>query len=52
MESLNLAAIWKLPAIFVIENNGYAEATSCRYCVGAATFADRAAGFNMPGVER
>lgn len=51
MESLNLAAIWKLPCIFVIENNGYAEATSCRYSVSVGDIADRAAGFNMPGLK-
>ena len=28
LESLNLASIWRLPCMFVIENNGYAEATS------------------------
>jgi pyruvate dehydrogenase E1 component alpha subunit len=51
LESLNLAAIWKLPCIFVVENNGYAEATSCRYSVSVADVADRANGFNMPGVK-
>jgi TPP-dependent pyruvate/acetoin dehydrogenase alpha subunit len=51
LESLNLAAIWKLPCIFVIENNGYAEATSCRYSVSVGDIADRAAGFNMPGLK-
>ena len=30
LESLNLAAVWNLPAIFVVENNGYAESTSRR----------------------
>jgi pyruvate dehydrogenase E1 component alpha subunit len=50
LESLNLASIWTLPCIFVIENNGYAEATSCKYAGACHDFADRANGFNMPGV--
>jgi pyruvate dehydrogenase E1 component alpha subunit len=50
LESLNLAAIWSLPCLFVIENNGYAEATSCKYAGACDDFADRANGFNMPGV--
>jgi TPP-dependent pyruvate/acetoin dehydrogenase alpha subunit len=50
LEGLNLASIWRLPCIFVIENNGYAEATSCKYAGACHDFADRANGFNMPGV--
>jgi acetoin:2,6-dichlorophenolindophenol oxidoreductase subunit alpha len=50
LESLNLASIWCLPCIFVVENNGYAEATSCKYAGACHDFADRASGFNMPGV--
>src|SRR5438132_8801042 len=50
LESFNLASIWRLPCIFVIENNGYAEATSCKYAGACRDFADRASGFNMPGV--
>lgn len=50
LESLNLASIWALPCVFVIENNGYAEATSCKYAGACHDFADRANGFNMPGV--
>jgi acetoin:2,6-dichlorophenolindophenol oxidoreductase subunit alpha len=50
LESLNLASIWSLPCVFVIENNGYAEATSCKYAGACHDFADRANGFNMPGV--
>ena len=50
LESLNLAAIWNLPCIFVVENNGYAEATSCKYAGACHDFADRASGFSMPGV--
>jgi pyruvate dehydrogenase E1 component alpha subunit len=47
---MNLASVWNLPAIFVAENNGYAEATSATWSVAADNIADRAAGFGMPGV--
>ena len=50
LESLNLAAVWQLPCIFVVENNGYAEATSVKYSTACDDVADRASGFNMPGV--
>src|SRR5512140_3849088 len=44
LESLNLAAMWNLPAIFVVENNGYAETTSRDYAVAVDSYVDRAAG--------
>ena len=50
-ESLNLAKIWNLPAIFVVEDNGYAEATSSRYSIGAESNAKRAQGFGLPAVR-
>jgi pyruvate dehydrogenase E1 component alpha subunit len=50
LESLNLASVWKLPCLFVVENNGYAEATSVKYAGACHDFADRANGFGMPGV--
>ena len=49
-ESLNLASVWNLPCIFVIENNGYAESTSSKWSIACDDAADRASGFNMPGV--
>ena len=49
-ESLNLAAIWKLPVVFVCENNGYAEATPVSYHCAASDIANRAGGYEMPGV--
>ena len=48
-ESLNLAAIWKLPVVFVCENNGYAQATPAEYAIAVKDIADRAAGYAMPG---
>jgi pyruvate dehydrogenase E1 component alpha subunit len=50
-ESLNMASVWKLPVLFVCQNNRYAEHT--RYSVGTsvASVADRAAGYSMPGVR-
>jgi acetoin:2,6-dichlorophenolindophenol oxidoreductase subunit alpha len=50
LESLNLASVWNLPAVFVAENNGYAETTSSTWSVASDNIADRAAGFGMPGV--
>jgi pyruvate dehydrogenase E1 component alpha subunit len=50
LEALNLAAVWNLPAVFVAENNGYAEATASTWSVAADNIADRADGFGMPGV--
>ena len=49
-EAMNLAAVWKLPVIFVGENNGYAEATASNFSVACENIADRASAFGMPGV--
>jgi pyruvate dehydrogenase E1 component alpha subunit len=49
-ESLNLASIWKLPVVFVCENNRYAETTSTDYSVGGHDIAARGPAYGMPGV--
>lgn len=49
-ESLNLAAIWKLPVIFLCENNLYAISTSVAKSHGQPDIAKRAAGYGIPGV--
>jgi pyruvate dehydrogenase E1 component alpha subunit len=50
LESYNLAKVWNLPAIFVVEDNGYAEATSSNYSVGGSQVG-RGQGFGIPSVE-
>jgi pyruvate dehydrogenase E1 component alpha subunit len=50
LESYNLAKVWNLPAVFVIEDNGYAESTPSTWAV-AGTQAGRARGFDMPAYE-
>ena len=50
LEAMNLASVWNLPAVFVAENNGYAETTSSTWSVASENIADRAGGFGMPGV--
>ncbi len=46
-EAMNLAKVWDLPAIFVVEDNGYAEATSSSWSVSGDAV-KRAAGFDIP----
>jgi TPP-dependent pyruvate/acetoin dehydrogenase alpha subunit len=49
-ESLNLAAVWKLPVVFVCQNNGYGEHTRYDLATSARRISDRAAAYQMPGV--
>ncbi|HET9150720.1 MAG TPA: pyruvate dehydrogenase (acetyl-transferring) E1 component subunit alpha [Gemmatimonadales bacterium] len=49
-ESLNMAGLWKLPAIFVIENNGYGMGTALARAAAITDLFERAASYNMPGV--
>jgi acetoin:2,6-dichlorophenolindophenol oxidoreductase subunit alpha len=48
-EALNLASIWKLPVIFLCENNGYAVTTRATDVVPVKNISDRAAAYNVPG---
>jgi pyruvate dehydrogenase E1 component alpha subunit len=50
LEALNLASAWHLPVLFVVENNGYAEATSSAFHQAGVDVAKRADGFGMPGI--
>jgi 2-oxoisovalerate dehydrogenase E1 component len=50
-ESLNLAAIWNLPVVFVCENNGWAESTPTSYATSVTDIAVRSQAYDIPGVE-
>jgi 2-oxoisovalerate dehydrogenase E1 component len=50
-EGLNLAGIWKLPVLFVCENNQYATEVPFRYAAGNPSVASRAATYGLPGHE-
>ncbi|HEX3784153.1 MAG TPA: thiamine pyrophosphate-dependent dehydrogenase E1 component subunit alpha [Pseudonocardiaceae bacterium] len=47
-ESLNLAAVWQLPCVFVVEDNGYAQATGTSYHLRGLDVARRAEAFGIP----
>ena len=49
-EAMNLASVWKLPVIFICENNQYALSTSYRNTTSVEQVARRAAGYDVPGI--
>jgi pyruvate dehydrogenase E1 component alpha subunit len=49
-ESMNLASLWRLPVVFVCQNNKWAEYTSLRGGTTVANIADRAVSYSMPAI--
>lgn len=50
-EALNLAGVWKLPVIFIIENNGYGLSTPVSEQYACANLVDRAKGYGLRGIK-
>lgn len=49
-EALNAAALWRLPVVFLCENNGYAATASARDTISHPDIAAKAAGYSLPGL--
>jgi len=50
LEAANVASLWKLPVIWLCENNGWSVSVSFEASSATANIADRASAYNMPGV--
>ena len=50
-ESFNMASLWKLPVIYVVENNRYAMGTSVNRSSAQTDFSQRGLSFNIPGMQ-
>ncbi len=50
-ESFNMAELWRLPVVFIVENNRYAMGTSVSRSSAQSDFAKRGLAFNIPGVQ-
>jgi pyruvate dehydrogenase E1 component alpha subunit len=50
-EAANVAGAWKLPTIFIIQNNGWAVSVPVSYSTAGGGFARRAAAYDMPGIK-
>lgn len=50
LESMNLATVWNLPILFVVENNDYAQSTPQQATTSVQSYEDRAKGFGMPSL--
>ncbi|MGB8648954.1 MAG: pyruvate dehydrogenase (acetyl-transferring) E1 component subunit alpha [Anaerolineae bacterium] len=50
-EALNMAAVWKLPALFIVENNRYGMGTAVARASAVTNISEKAAAYNMPAVQ-
>jgi pyruvate dehydrogenase E1 component alpha subunit len=50
-ESFNMASLWKLPVVYVIENNRYAMGTAVTRASAETDFSRRGLSFNIPGIQ-